>query len=197
MAKFGEQLRTSFERNVIRTKSALPIRLPSGQANDDRSKSGSRNRFSNRPLVNSFSMFQERLLNSLPRKKSWRFFNFDSTPVWPDDQIVFSIFGQLQQWKFAQKHTNCAKVSWKLCPKPNILPNIFKYLPKWWSFAKSGHTAYHRIANGFLKLGQPRPLFVLFKYNFAEKMFGIWTWIVRLEGEHPDHLTTTTAQGFT
>ena len=82
------------------------------------------------------------------------------------------------------------------CPKPNILPNIFKYLPKWWSFAKSGHTAYHRIANGFLKLGQPRPLFVLFKYNFAEKMFGIWTWIVRLEGEHPDHLTTTTAQGF-
>ena len=32
-------------------------------------------------------------------------------PEWPDDQIVISIFGHLQQWKFGQKHTNCAKVS--------------------------------------------------------------------------------------
>ena len=39
--------------------------------------------------------------------------------VWPDDQIVFSIFGHLQQWTIAQKHTNCVKVNWKLCPKPN------------------------------------------------------------------------------
>ena len=31
--------------------------------------------------------------------------------VWPDEQIVFSIFGHLQQWKFAQKYTNWAKVS--------------------------------------------------------------------------------------
>ena len=39
--------------------------------------------------------------------------------VRPDDHIVFSIFGQFLQWKFAQKHKNCTKVSWKLCPKPN------------------------------------------------------------------------------
>ena len=38
-------------------------------------------------------------------------------PVWPDDQIVFSIFGHFQQLKFAQKHTNCPKVSWELWPK--------------------------------------------------------------------------------
>ena len=35
------------------------------------------------------------------------------------DQIVFLIFGHLLSWKFAQKHSNCAKVSWKFCPKPN------------------------------------------------------------------------------
>ena len=28
-----------------------------------------------------------------------------SQPVWPDDQIVFSIFSHFQQWTFAQKHT--------------------------------------------------------------------------------------------
>ena len=31
--------------------------------------------------------------------------------VWPYDQIVFSIFGHLQQQNGAQKHLNCAKVS--------------------------------------------------------------------------------------
>ena len=30
--------------------------------------------------------------------------------MWPDEQIVFSIFGHLQQRKFAQKYTNCAKL---------------------------------------------------------------------------------------
>ena len=51
-------------------------------------------------------------------------------PVWRDDQIVFSIFGHFQQRKFAQWHTNFPKTKITL----NILPNIFKYLPKWGEF---------------------------------------------------------------
>ena len=47
-----------------------------------------------------------------------------SQAVRPDDQIVFSIFGHFQQWEFSQKHTNCTKVSWKICPKPNK-PSIY------------------------------------------------------------------------
>ena len=35
------------------------------------------------------------------------------------DQIVFSLFVHLEQDNFAQKHTICAKVSFKLYPKPN------------------------------------------------------------------------------
>jgi hypothetical protein len=72
LAKYGESLRSSFERNVSRVKSSLPVRLPpdpantSGQAADERSKSGSRNRPGNRP--GSFAVFQERLMNSLPSK---------------------------------------------------------------------------------------------------------------------------------
>ena len=55
----------------------------------------------------------------------------------------------------------------------------------------------------FKKMGQPRPLlfiFVLFNNNFMRKFIdlsGIRTRIVGVEGEHADHLTTTTAQTFT
>ena len=49
-------------------------------------------------------------------------------------------------------------------------------------------------------MGQPRPLFVYFR-SFQEQFYrkivdlsGIWTRIVGVEGEHADHLTTTTAQ---
>ena len=53
----------------------------------------------------------------------------------------------------------------------------------------------------FLKSG-PTPasflfIFVLFKHNYSEKIVGfsgIQTRIVGVEGEHADHLTTTTAQ---
>ena len=50
------------------------------------------------------------------------------------------------------------------------------------------------------KVGQPRPLFVYFrsfKHNIIEKALGfseIQTRIVGVEGEHADHLTTTTAR---
>ena len=52
------------------------------------------------------------------------------------DQVVFSIFGHFQQWKCANWHTNFAKVSWKLCPKPKNLKYIakdFNYLRQIWS----------------------------------------------------------------
>ena len=57
---------------------------------------------------------------------------------------------------------------------------------------------------GFLfflkKVGQPRPLFCLFSYisntilQKNSRLSGIRTRIVGVEGEHADHLTTTTAQ---
>ena len=54
------------------------------------------------------------------------------------------------------------------------------------------------LAYFFKKMGQPRPLFVYFcsfqTQIFTEKTEGIRTRIVRVEGEHADHLTTTTAQ---
>ena len=50
-------------------------------------------------------------------------------------------------------------------------------------------------------MGQPRPLFVYFKYfktqilqKKTEGFSRIRTRIVRVEGDHADHLTTTTAQ---
>ena len=50
-------------------------------------------------------------------------------------------------------------------------------------------------------MGQPRPLLRLFSFfsntNFTEKtvdVCGIRTQIVGVEGEHADHLTTTTAK---
>ncbi len=68
LAKYGENLRTSFDRNVNRIKSTLPIRLPpdAGSVVEDRTKSGTKNRSGNRPLIGSFSGFQERLMNSFP-----------------------------------------------------------------------------------------------------------------------------------
>ena len=46
-------------------------------------------------------------------------------------------------------------------------------------------------------IGQPKPLFVLLKHNFySKKLYGIRTWIVEVEGEHADHLTTTTARNY-
>ena len=55
-------------------------------------------------------------------------------------------------------------------------------------------------SNDFLTNGPPRPLFVYFS-SFRTQILqknnvgvsGIRTRIVRVEGEHPDHLTTTTA----
>ena len=47
-------------------------------------------------------------------------------------------------------------------------------------------------------MGQPHLflyIFVLFKQKFYRKIVdvsGIWTWIMGVEGEHADHLTTTT-----
>ena len=65
-------------------------------------------------------------------------------PVWPDGQIGFSIFGHLQQWKFAQNHRNWPKVGLQLCQirnKPLKYGQRFRILLlKRWNFAKSGHT---------------------------------------------------------
>ena len=65
--------------------------------------------YKDRFLLSTFCLIR---LYCLPCYNDWL------CSVWPDDQIVLSIFGHFQQWKFAPKHTNCTKVSWKLCPKP-------------------------------------------------------------------------------
>ena len=70
-------------------------------------------------------------------------------PVWPDGQIVFSIFGHLQRWKFAQKHTKSPKVGSQLCQISNkpfkCWQRFLKFLLNRRNFAKSGHTTAGKI----------------------------------------------------
>ena len=61
---------------------------------------------------------------------------------------------------------------------------------------KVNFTLRHKLS----KVGQPRLLFCLFSFFFKHKFYrkdfiAIRTQIVVLEGEHADHLTTTTALG--
>ena len=57
---------------------------------------------------------------------------FKMPPVW-QDFLLFSIFGHLQQWIFAQKFDKGSK----FCQVPSkLLPNTSKI------FAKSGHTEF-------------------------------------------------------
>ena len=56
------------------------------------------------------------------------------------------------------------------------------------------------MAKFFLKkVGQPQPIFLFFSKNNLQKktvyFSGIRTQIVGVEGEHADHLTTTTTHG--
>ena len=64
--------------------------------------------------------------------------------VWPDGYIIFSIFGRLELWKFAQKYQIFAKVGSQFCQILNSYSRNgqkrFKISPKWRNFAKSGHT---------------------------------------------------------
>ena len=67
----------------------------------------------------------------------------DCAAVWPDGYINWSIYGRLQQWKFAQKFTKIAKVVsifWQILNKPQNWPNFFNFCPKWRNFAKSDRT---------------------------------------------------------
>ena len=66
-------------------------------------------------------------------------------------------------------------------------------------YSSVGKVLIATIEHSFLKWGNPDLflfIFVIFKYNFTEKTVGfsrIRTWIVGVEGEHADPLTTTTA----
>ena len=58
--------------------------------------------------------------------------------------IIFSIFGHLEEWKFAQKFKIFAKVSLQFCQILNYCSTNGqnnKILPKRRNFAKPGHTA--------------------------------------------------------
>ena len=45
--------------------------------------------------------------------------------VWPDGNIIFSIFCHLEQWKFAYKYKICAKVGSQFCQILNSRPKPF------------------------------------------------------------------------
>ena len=68
--------------------------------------------------------------------------------VWPDCSLIISIFGHLEQWKFAKKYHIFAKVSSQFCPILNSysrkVQKRYKIMPKWPNFAKSGRTAVPR-----------------------------------------------------
>ena len=93
----------------------------------------------------------------------------------------FSIFGHFQRWKFAHKHTNCTRDSWKLCPKlnkPYILPNIFKYLSKWWNSAKSGHTGKAAFQKNLFKNWKVLPWAISFDRVSPKNIFQNKFWRV-------------------
>ena len=68
---------------------------------------------------------------------------------WPD---CSSIFGQIQQWKFAQGNKKSAKANSKLCHMLNKsskkLPHNFKNLPKQQKFARFGRTDWNGLLGG-------------------------------------------------
>ena len=65
--------------------------------------------------------------------------------MWPDGYCHISIFGHLEQWKYAQKYEIFAKVGSQFCQILNSYSRkgqkLIKIIPKWGNFAKSGHTA--------------------------------------------------------
>ena len=68
------------------------------------------------------------------------------------------------------------------------------FIELWWSLVSLAH-----YMTFLKKVGQPRPLFVYFRsfqtqyYRKTLGFSGIRTRIVGVEGEHADHLTTTSA----
>ena len=91
--------------------------------------------------------------------------------VWPDDQIVFSIFGHLQQWKFAPTHSNCVKVSY-FFPNPNepyiYLQRFLNICQSGGTSPNSGHTGW-QLRRKFDNIINPNICY--FRYNFKLKSF--------------------------
>ena len=50
--------------------------------------------------------------------------------MWPDGSIVFTIFGRLQQWKFAQQCKKIAKLESTFCQMPNKPSKDYEKLSK-------------------------------------------------------------------
>ena len=99
--------------------------------------------------------------------------------VWPDGQIVFPIFGHLQRWNFAQKHTKSPKQGFTTLPNIKftftMLSRISKFLLNWRIFAKSGHTGFGSVTFGKTKSKsecQLGSLKIWFRHGFSRlKMF--------------------------
>ena len=71
-------------------------------------------------------------------------FIFSLTPcqaVWPDGQIISSIFAHWQEWKFAQTQNSSLKMFQKTKQMFTKLSKIYIFSQNWHFFAKSGHTA--------------------------------------------------------
>ena len=70
------------------------------------------------------------------------------TPVWPDEEIMFTIFGRFLQWKYAQWPHKIPKVGSKIVQilnKPSKNFQTLRIWPKWQNFAESGHTREHSL----------------------------------------------------
>ena len=88
---------------------------------------------------------------SLKRKRILLFIlNFNEgvtnkAPVLPDGCVIVSIFGHLEQGKFAPTYKIFARIGSQFYQILNSYsrngPKTYKILPKWRNFAKSGHTA--------------------------------------------------------
>ena len=74
-------------------------------------------------------------------RRMWSVWNIEK---WPDGYIIFSKLGHLEQSKIAQTYKIFAKVGSQFCQILNSYSRngqkLFKILPKWQNFAKSGHT---------------------------------------------------------
>ena len=94
-------------------------------------------------------------------------------PVWPDGQIVFSIFGHLQQWNFAQKHPKSPKQGFTTFPNIKstfkMIPKISKCLQNWRNFAKSVHTANCSLYREFYEPQMRRRIWFSCYVNFSGK----------------------------
>ena len=98
--------------------------------------------------------------------------------VWPDYQMICTIFGHLQQCKFAQYHKKFAKVCWTMCQILNEPPNFVTMAE---FLCQSGVISPDLVALipglFFIYFCLIKQTFKVLQQIFVKKCFySIWTW---------------------